>query len=256
MKILLSPAKSLDFSRKYEQPEPTEARFLQEADYLAKKMQKLSSKKIAKLMHLSTDLADLNYERYQAWEKPAAPSEHNLSCIFAFTGEVYKGFDAPTLSQKGLERAQEQVRILSGLYGLLRPLDLIYPYRLEMGTQWSVTPKTKNLYAYWGSKIADQLNKEMAESGEDTIINLASAEYFRAVDLKKLKAKVITPVFKEFKNGDYKIVMVFAKHARGAMARYIVTHGIKDAEKLKGYDVDGYMFDVNLSTEDEWVFTR
>lgn len=256
MKVLLSPAKSLDFSNEYEQPEATVGHFVDQADYLAKKMQKLSSRKIAKLMHLSTDLADLNYERYQAWEKPDAPSEHNLSCIFAFTGEVYKGFDAPTLTQKQLEKAQETVRILSGLYGLLKPLDLIYPYRLEMGTSWSVTPKTKNLYAYWGSKIAEQLNKEMSESKEDTIINLASAEYFKAVDLKKLKAKVITPVFKEFKNGEYKIVMVFAKHARGAMARYIVKNNIKHAEALKTYDVDGYSFDVKLSTEDEWVFTR
>lgn len=256
MKILLSPAKSLDFSQAYEQPEPTIAHFIDNADYLAKKMQKLSSKKIAKLMHLSTDLADLNYERYQSWEKPEQPSEHNLSCIFAFTGEVYKGFDAPTLSQHALEKAQEQVRILSGLYGLLKPLDLIYPYRLEMGTQWSVTPKTKNLYAYWGSKIADQLNQELKEAGEDTIVNLASHEYFRAVDRKKLKAKVITPVFKEFKNGEYKIVMIFAKHARGAMARYIVQHNIKDVEKLKTYTVDGYAFDVNQSSEDEWVFTR
>lgn len=256
MKILLSPAKSLDFSQTYEQPEPTVAHFLAEADYLAKKMQKLSSKKIAKLMHLSTDLADLNFERYQAWEKPEQATEHNLSCIFAFTGEVYKGFDAQSLTQKELENAQEQVRILSGLYGLLKPLDLIYPYRLEMGTQWSVTPKTKNLYAYWGSKISQQLNKEMAESGEDTIINLASAEYFRAADQKKLKAKVITPVFKEFKNGEYKVVMIFAKHARGAMARYIVKNRIKDAEELKTYNVDGYSFDVKQSDDTEWVFTR
>ncbi len=256
MKILLSPAKSMDFTQVNEQPEPTTAHFIDNADYLAKKMQKLSSKKISKLMHVSTELADLNYERYQAWEKPEEKSEHNLSCIFAFTGEVYKGFDAQSLTQKQLEKAQDQVRILSGLYGLLKPLDLIYPYRLEMGTQWSVTPKTKNLYAYWGSKIAEQLNKELKEADEDTIVNLASAEYFRSVDRKKLKAKVITPVFKEFKNGEYKVVMIFAKHARGAMARYIVKHNIKDAETLKGYDVDGYRFDAKQSNEDEWVFTR
>lgn len=256
MKILLSPAKSLDFTKTFEQPEPTTATFLDQADYLAKKMQKLSSKKIGKLMHLSTDLADLNYERYQAWEKPEHKTENNLSCVFAFTGEVYKGLDAATLSTQELNQAQQQIRILSGLYGLLKPLDLIYPYRLEMGTSWSVTPKTKNLYAYWGDKIAKKLNEEMAESGEDTIVNLASGEYFKAVDKKKLKAKVITPVFKEFKNGEYKIVMIFAKHARGAMARYIVQQNIQNAEELKTYKVDGYTFDVNQSTENEWVFTR
>jgi len=256
MKILLSPAKSLDFTQTYEQPKATTPVFIENADYLAKKMQKLSSKKISKLMHVSTDLADLNYERYQNWEKPDHQTDNNLSCAFAFTGEVYKGLDAQTLTQKELDKAQNQIRILSGLYGLLKPLDLIYPYRLEMGTQFSVTPKTKNLYAYWGSKIADQLNKEMEASGEDTIINLASAEYFKAVDQKKLKAKVITPVFKEFKNGEFKIVMIFAKHARGAMARYIVKNNIKHAEELKVYNVDGYSLDINQSGENEWVFVR
>lgn len=256
MKILLSPAKSLDFTKTYEQPEPTTPVFIDNADYLAKKMQKLSSKKIGKLMHLSTDLSDLNYERYQNWEKPDHKTENNLSCIFAFTGEVYKGVDASSLTQKDLGKAQTQIRILSGLYGLLKPLDLIYPYRLEMGTQFNVTPKTKNLYAYWGSKIAEQLNREMEESGEDTIINLASGEYFKAVDQKKLKAKVITPVFKEFKNGEFKIVMIFAKHARGAMARYIVKNNIQHADELKVYNVDGYSLDINQSSENEWVFVR
>jgi len=256
MKILLSPAKSLDFTQEYKAPYTTTAHFLDEADYLAKKLQKMSSKKIGKLMHLSTDLSDLNHDRYQHWEKPAEASELNMPCIFAFTGEVYKGLDAGSLSEKQLEVAQERIRILSGLYGLLKPLDLMYPYRLEMGTQWSVTPKTKNLYAYWGSKISKQLNKEMKESGDDTIINLASAEYFRAADAKNLKARIITPVFKEFKNGEYKVIMIFAKHARGAMARYIVQHNIKNPEALKTYNVDGYALDVNQSSEDEWVFTR
>jgi cytoplasmic iron level regulating protein YaaA (DUF328/UPF0246 family) len=254
MKILLSPAKSLDFETKATTPETTIAEFLTESDYLAHKLQKMSAKKIGKLMHLSADLAHLNHDRYQHWETPKTASEHNKPCIFAFTGEVYKGFDAATLNASELKKAQQQVRILSGLYGLLKPLDLMYPYRLEMGTKWNVTPKTKNLYAYWGTKIADKLNAEL--DTDETIINLASAEYFRVVDTAVLKARIITPIFKDAKGGEYKIVMMYAKHARGAMARYIVQHDLKDAEDLKSYDVDGYGFNAKLSTEDEWVFTR
>ena len=149
--------------------------------------------------------------------------------------------------------ANETVRILSGLYGILKPLDVIYPYRLEMGTKWAITPKTPTLYKFWGAKIAAALN---AEVGDGIVVNLASTEYFKAVDQKVLKAKVITPTFKEFKNGDYKVIMVFAKRARGSMARYIVDHSIKDAEDLKAFNVDGYRYDENMSTEKEWVFTR
>lgn len=256
MKILLSPAKSLDFTSQFPSIDTARAVFLDEANALVKKMQKLSSKKIGELMHLSTDLADLNYDRFQNWESPTAPSGQNKPSIFAFSGEVYKGLDASSLSAEEIQKAQHQIRILSGLYGLLKPLDLMYPYRLEMGTKFQVTPTKKNLYAFWGSKIAQQLNQEMKLTGENAIINLASNEYFKAVDLKTLKARVITPVFKEFKNGDFKIVMMYAKHARGAMARYIIQNEIQDPEMLKVYDVDGYTFNVHLSTEDEWVFTR
>lgn len=207
-------------------------------------------------MHLSSDLADLNFHRFQQWESPIVSSEHNKASIFAFSGEVYKGLDAQSLSDEELQRAQSQVRILSGLYGLLKPFDLLYPYRLEMGTKFQVTPTKKNLYAFWGSKIAQQLNEEMKISGEDSVVNLASNEYFKAVDLKTLKARVITPVFKDFKNGEFKIVMMYAKHARGAMARYILQNQIQDPELLKAYNVDGYTFNVHLSSNDEWVFTR
>jgi len=255
MKILLSPAKSLDFETKAStKSAATTAIFLKEADYLARKLQKMSAKKIGQLMHLSTELAHLNHDRYQHWETPETASDLNKPCIFAFTGEVYKGFDAATLDAAELKRAQEQVRILSGLYGLLKPLDLMYPYRLEMGTKWNVTPKTKNLYAYWGSKIARELNQE--SGAEETIINLASAEYFKVVDKTVLKAQIITPVFKEAKGGEYRIVMMYAKHARGAMARYIIQKDLKKAEDLKAYAVDGYAYNERLSTEDEWVFTR
>jgi uncharacterized protein len=157
-------------------------------------------------------------------------------------------------TEEQLLRGQQMIRILSGLYGLLKPLDLMYPYRLEMGTKWQISPAVKNLYAFWGNKIAAQLNKETTEA--EVIINLASNEYFKAVDLKTLTRQVITPVFKEFKGGDYKIVMMYAKHARGAMARYIVEHNLQNPEELKGYDVDGYRFHEALSSATEWVFTR
>src|SRR5680860_644308 len=157
MKILLSPAKSLDFDRTIKTPELTIAPFVENADYLANKLGKLSKKKLGGLMHLSEQLTDLNYDRYQSWSKPEQADDNIKPAITVFTGEVYKGFEAESLSQKELKNAQKQARILSGLYGLLRPLDLMYPYRLEMGTKWKVTPKTKNLYDYWGSKISDYL---------------------------------------------------------------------------------------------------
>lgn len=254
MKIVVSPAKSLDFERSIEMPKPTVAPFIEEADYLAIKLGKLSSIKLGELMKLSTQLADLNYERYQNWKAPKELSDNSKPALNVFTGEVFKGIDATTFSQKDFENAQKQLRILSGLYGVLRPLDLMYPYRLEMGTKWSVTPKTKNLYQYWGTKIADYLNAEM-EDGE-VLVNLASNEYFKSVDTKVLKAKVITPVFKELKGDKYKVIMMYAKHARGAMARDIIQSQYKDVNDLKGYNVDGYSYNEGLSTEDEWVFVR
>lgn len=252
MKILLSPTKTLDFSRNFEKPTHTNAAFLKEAELLAGKMKKMSAKKIGELMHISADLAELNYQRFQQWTPPLEEDETCIPAVFAFTGEVFRGLDVATFSQEELLFAQNNLRILSGLYGILRPLDLMKPYRLEMGTKWNVTPKTKNLYAFWGSKIANNLN----EVESDYIINLASTEYFKAVDLKKLKAKVITPIFKEFKNGEYKIVMTYAKHARGTMARFILKNGIQNPAEIKLFQVDGYEFAANLSTETDWVFIR
>jgi len=254
MKILLSPAKSLDFDRTIKTPNETTAPFIEDADYLASKLGKLSKKKLGELMHLSEQLTDLNYDRYQSWQKPEKSGDQIKPAITVFTGEVYKGFEVESLSQTDLKNAQKQVRILSGLYGLLRPLDLMYPYRLEMGTKWKVTPKTKNLYDYWGSKIAGYLNDET--SSDEVIINLASNEYFKAVDKKTIQPRIITPVFKELKGDQYKIVMMYAKHARGAMARDIVKNQYKNADDLKGYNVDGYSYNESLSTDDEWVFVR
>ncbi len=254
MKILLSPAKSLDYSKDVDTPTTTVAPFLDEADYLAKKLQKTSKKKLSELMSLSAQLTDLNYDRYQNWEKPLGEGDESKPAITVFTGEVYKGIDVDSMSSSELERAQDQIRILSGLYGILRPLDLMYPYRLEMGTKWSVTPSKKNLYKYWGTQLSEYLNDEMKDG--EVIINLASNEYFKAIDKKSLSARVITPVFKELKGDQYKVVMMYAKHARGAMARDIIQQQYKSVEDLKGYNVDGYSFNEELSTDNDWVFVR
>lgn len=254
MKILLSPAKSIHQDKTYENLVSTEIEFKNETNALAKKLQKLSVKKMEKLMHISSELAHLNVQRYADWNEEINENTASFPAIYGFNGEVYKGFEADTLSEKQLLYAQENVRILSGLYGILKPLDLIAPYRLEMGTKWNITPKTKNLYQFWDKKITTYLNKELKEN--EPIINLASSEYFKAVDVKTLHSKVFTPVFKEFKNGDYKIIMMFAKHARGAMARFIVDNELENPEDLKLFSKDGYGFDANLSSETEWVFTR
>jgi cytoplasmic iron level regulating protein YaaA (DUF328/UPF0246 family) len=254
MKIVISPAKSLDYTREINTPTPTIAPFLDDAHQLALKLQKLSPKKIAALMHLSPQLADLNYARFQNWEKPLTPSDETKPAVTVFTGEVYKGLDVDTFTQKDFENAQSQLRILSGMYGVLRPLDLMYPYRLEMGTKWDITPKTKNLYQYWGKQLADYLTNEMTDN--EVLINLASNEYFKAIDKKKLKVRVITPIFKELKRDQFKVVMMYAKHARGAMARDIIKNQYKSPEDLKGYHVDGYSYNESLSTADEWVFVR
>lgn len=252
MKVLLSPAKALDMTKTVDSSLATEPIFLKESESLIKKLSKMSANKIGKMMSLSKDLSQLNHDRYQTWEPIAEPNEQNAHAIAAFNGEVYRGFDATTLSANQLKTAQEKVRILSGLYGVLKPLDTIYPYRLEMGTKWAVTPAKNNLYKFWGKKLAEALNEEEQEM----IVNLASSEYFKAVDRKTLKAQVITPVFKDFKNGEYKVIMVFAKKARGFMARYIVENNITDVEDIKSFNTEGYRYDENLSSDGEWVFTR
>lgn len=226
--------------------------FLNDAESLMQKMRKFSAAKIGKMMSLSRDLAELNFNRNQSWKAETELNGENAHALAAFNGEVYRGLDATSMNEKEVLRAQDQIRILSGLYGILRPLDVIYPYRLEMGTRWAVTPAKKNLYAFWGKRIADKLNAEESE----VIVNLASSEYFKAADVKTLKARVITPVFKEFKDGKYVMLMVYAKKARGMMARYAIDNQITDPEQLKLFDREGYGFDANQSSENEWVFTR
>jgi len=253
MKILLSPAKKIDTKKTLNTANSTSPLFLKEAEQLMKKLKNLSSKKIGEMMHLSVDLSNLNHKRYQEWENIVTKNESSAYCASAFDGEVYRGLAAENFSEEELEIAQDKIRILSGLYGILKPMDIIYPYRLEMGTKWQITPKTKNLYQFWGKKIAENIN---AENSDGIIINLASNEYFKAVDKKTLEGRIITPSFKEFKNGEYKTIMVYAKKARGMMARYIVKNNIINPEEIKLFNVDGYQFDVNQSSENEWLFTR
>ena len=252
MKIIISPAKSLDFETPANVKEFTQPRFLEQSEKLNKKLKTISRKKLSELMKISDDLASLNYERNQTWSLPFN-SENSKQAIYSFTGEVFRGIDVTTLDESKVPVLQEKLRILSGLYGLLKPLDLIQPYRLEMGTKLKVGRKD-NLYQFWGNDLADSLNSELDDN--ELIINLASTEYFKALPKKALKVPMITPVFKDFKNGQYKTIMTFAKKARGLMVRYIIENDIETLEQLKGFDTDGYRFTEEMSSENELVFTR
>lgn len=254
MKIILSPAKSLDFSH----PAPTDsfsqADFLTDSASLIEQLQDFSPEQISKLMGISEKLGELNYQRYQDWSLPLTPDNAKQS-LFTFTGDVYQGLEADSLSNDDIAFAQQHLRILSGLYGLLKPLDLMLPYRLEMGTKLSNT-RGKNLYDFWGKQLTDALNKELESEANPVLINLASNEYSKAVHLKKLAAEVITPVFKDEKNGQYKIISFYAKKARGLMARYIINHRITDPEAIKDFDLSGYCFSRDLTQGNQWVFIR
>lgn len=254
MLILLSPAKNLNFDVAPEAPRATKPAFLKDAAELSATTRKLSRAKIKSLMKISDKLADLNYERFQAFDADGK-SESLKQAALAFNGDVYLGLDASSLSANDLAFAQGQVRILSGLYGLLRPLDAIQPYRLEMGSRLK-NPRGKNLYEFWGDKIAGALDKALKDHDDPTVVNLASNEYFGAVDLKSLKAPVVTPVFREEKDGSAKTISFFAKRARGMMARWAAENRIERAEDLKGFDVAGYKFQPGDSNEDLWVFSR
>lgn len=252
MLVLLSPAKTLDF----ETPPITDAHsqpeFTSEAEPLIDVLREKAPQDIADLMKLSDKLAALNVARYQGWTTQHT-QENARQALLAFKGDVYTGLDAQTLSEADLEYAQSHIRILSGLYGLLKPLDLMQPYRLEMGTSLE-TDKGKTLYAYWGSTITERLNTEL--SGGGVVVNLASNEYFKSVQPKKLNGRLITPVFKDQKNGRYKIISFWAKKARGLMARYVIDKRVEQPEQLKAFDYEGYRFSEAMSEGDTWVFTR
>ncbi|MEL6364426.1 MAG: peroxide stress protein YaaA [Pseudomonadota bacterium] len=254
MLVLLSPAKNLDFDAARPDVETTKPALSAETAKLVAVAKDQSRADLSRLMGISDKLADLNYERFQAFRARGKPASEKAAAL-AFNGDVYQGLEAGTLSDADLQYAQDRLRILSGLYGALRPLDAIQPYRLEMGTKLK-TERGGDLYAFWGDRIAKELNTVLKANGGDTIVNLASNEYFKSVDRVALKARVITPAFKDEKDGKLRSLMYYAKRARGAMARWIIENRIEDAASLTNYRGDGYVYDKSLSSDEDWVFTR
>lgn len=252
MKLVLSPAKSLDYETKLPTTKTTEACFLAEAERINTLLKKKSPKQLSKLMHISDNLGELNYERNQEWQLPFT-KDNARQAVYAFKGDVYRGMDAYTIPKEKIEKLQDTVRIISGLYGLLKPLDLIQPYRLEMGTKFPVG-KNKNLYEFWQKKVTQALNDELKD--DEIFLNLASNEYFKAIDKKALKVPVIDINFKDFKNGQYKTIAIYAKIARGLMTRFIIDTDAKTLNDIKKFDYEGYAYDDNLSSDKELVFTR
>jgi uncharacterized protein len=255
MIILLSPAKDLSEEPVNGVKPLTEPRLLEYTVPLASKLKSMGERKLASLMDISPKLAALNHERYQHWAQPFT-SRNARPAVFTFNGEAYRGLDARSLDGDDLRFAQRHLRILSGLYGVLRPLDLMQAYRLEMGAKLTMGRNCKDLYAYWGDRITASLNEDLQAVDGDVVVNLASAEYSKAVKPKLLNANVITPVFKDRTAGGYKVVMMYAKHQRGAMARHIIRYRLLDAAFLKQYTGDGYRFAPEESTATEWVFLR
>ena len=254
MLLVVSPAKKLDFESPLATTKTSQASLLAHSEILIERCLELSSDQIASLMKLSDKLAGLNAARFGEWSLPFTP-ENARQAVLAFNGDVYSGLDANSFSDDDFNFAQQHFRILSGLYGLLKPLDLMQAYRLEMGTKLD-NVRGANLYQFWGNIITNELNKALAEQGDDVLINLASNEYFKAVNKKSLNATIITPQFKDWKNGQYKMISFFAKKARGLMARYIIQNQISDVEKVKDFDLAGYQFSSDLSQDNELVFTR
>lgn len=254
MLVVVSPAKNLDF----ETPVPVEnfsqPALLDHAEVLAKTCKKLTPADLSSLMKISDKLATLNANRFDSFTTPFT-KDNARQALFAFNGDVYAGLDAYTLSQDDIAYAQTHLRILSGLYGLLKPLDLMQPYRLEMGTKLD-NPKGKNLYEYWGSTITTALNKALQAQGDSVLVNLASNEYFKSVKPRSLDGMIVTPHFKDQKNGQYKIISFFAKKARGLMARYIIQNQVEDVAGLKAFNEAGYVFSAKQSTDTELVFLR
>ncbi len=254
MLILVSPAKTLDYENPAKTMEFTQPALLQHSADLIEVCRQLSPVDIASLMKVSDKIAGLNAARFASWQ-PEFSLENAKQALFAFRGDVYTGLDADTLSDASLERAQQQLRILSGLYGLLRPLDLMQPYRLEMGTRL-VNTRGTNLYQFWGDIITQEVNKALSEQGDDIIINLASNEYFKSIKPKQLTGRLITPIFKDKKNGQYKVISFFAKKARGMMVRYLLDNNIEDYDGLIKFDNAGYYYSEADSSLYEPVFLR
>ena len=253
MKIVISPAKSLNFESSLPTDQYTNPDFLEESKVLNTILQKKSPKALSELMRISDKLGELNWQRNQAWELPFT-TDNARPAVYAFNGDVYNGLDAYTIPQEKLPQLQDTLRILSGLYGVLKPLDLMQPYRLEMGTKLPVK-KAKNLYEFWRTKLTAKLNEELKD--DELFVNLASTEYFKALAAKDLKTSVITPIFKDWKNDKLKIISFFAKKARGMMVRYILDTDAKTLDDIKGFNYDGYGFSEEFTTnENEPVFVR
>ena len=254
MLFLLSPAKSLDYESPVPEVPHTLPRFTAQSKELIARLRTQSTQEIAQLMDLSDKLAALNVARYEAWT-PRFSAKNSRQALLAFDGDVYDGLHARSLKPEDLAWAQSHLAVLSGLYGVLRPLDWMQPYRLEMGTPLAVGA-ARNLYHFWGSRIAECLNEQLAQDRQPVVVNLASQEYFKAVDRQALKARVIECVFEDFSGGRFKVVSFFAKKARGLMARYAITHRITQPRKLEGFNLEGYAFDAAGSDPDRLVFRR
>ena len=254
MLTIISPAKKLDYSQPLEAQTFTQPLLLEHSEQLLKDLRLLSPEDICSLMGLSDKLGALNYERFQEWQTPFS-TDNAKQANLAFKGDVYQGLDADNMGADELSWAQDNLRILSGLYGLLRPLDLMQPYRLEMGTKFA-NQRGANLYQFWGDIITDQLNKLFPTSAQSVLVNLASNEYFKSVQPKNINAEIITPVFMDPKGDKYKIISFFAKRARGLMSAFIIKNKITDAEQLKTFNVDGYSFNSAMSEGNKWVFCR
>ena len=258
MILVISPAKALDYETPPTTATFTQPDFLDQSAELIDILREKSPAQIAELMSLSDQLSSLNVARYASWSRPFAP-DNAKQALLAFNGDVYEGLDATSLTEADLAWAQDHLRILSGLYGVLRPLDLMQAYRLEMGTRLA-SPRGKNLYEFWGERITDELNRLLApeeEAGrERVLVNLASDEYFKSVKPKKLKGRIVTPVFEDWKGGRYKIISFYAKRARGLMSRYVITRRIDEVEALQGFDAEGYAFAADASDADTLVFRR
>jgi cytoplasmic iron level regulating protein YaaA (DUF328/UPF0246 family) len=254
MLIVLSPAKSLDYKTPVKVKAPTLPEFVSESAKLIADLKKLAPQDVAKLMGLSDQLATLNFGRYRDWSKKFT-EENSKPAIYAFDGDVYDGFDVKTLDAKSVQFAQDHIRILSGLYGALKPLDLMQPYRLEMGTSFK-NARGKDLYAFWGGRVTDAIKKVLEKQKKPVLLNLASEEYFKVLQPKELDCPVIAPVFQDAKDGKYKIISFYAKRARGLIARYVVENRITDPADLKGFHFDGYKYYAAESKVDKPVFRR
>lgn len=254
MLIVLSPAKTLDYDSPVRTRKATMPEFLERSGQLIDDIRRLQPDDLRELMGISEPLAELNHQRFMNWGEPFTHDNARQS-LLAFNGDVYTGLDALSMKAADLTYAQKHLRILSGLYGVLRPLDLMQPYRLEMGLKFA-NSGGKNLYEFWGSDVSDSINAALKKSGSPELINLASNEYFRAVQGKRLEGEVITPIFKDLKNGKYKVISFFAKKARGQMARFIIDQRLDDVEGIKRFKTDGYKYSKAESTAHDWVFTR